>query len=97
MAKPVEIKRRDTHDTIWTTNLDISSATLLRLLAKNTRTKVTTPLTAVPDTAFSVKHTLTGTLDPGEYEVELEATIAGRIITSPTSGYVKLIVWPDLA
>jgi hypothetical protein len=92
----ITVKHGDTHETTWTTNLDLTGATT-RLLAKNVKTKLVTILATSPDGVNSVKHKLTGTLAAGKYEVELEATYAAGIITSPTGGYETLCVVPDIA
>jgi hypothetical protein len=98
MTTAVVVKYRDTHETTWTTNLDLSTASLVRLLAKDIKTKVVTPLaTTAGGDDFSVKHKLTGTLPVGDYDVELEATYAAGIITSPSNGYVRLRVIQDIA
>jgi hypothetical protein len=96
MTDPVVVKYRDTHETTWTTNLDLSPATLVRLLAKNIVTKTVIVLDTNPDTNYSVTHKLTGTLPVGDYDVELEATYAGGIVTSPSNGYVRLRVVQDI-
>jgi hypothetical protein len=93
----VVVKHRDTHETTWTTNLDLSTATQVRLLAKDVKTKVVSILATLPATNFSVKHKLTGTLPVGDYDVELEATYASGIVTSPSEGYVRLRVVQDIA
>lgn len=91
------VKQHDTHETVWTTNMSLSGATT-RLLAKNAKTKVVTILATTPgDDIYSVKHQLTGTLDVGDYEIELEATTAGVIRTSPSDGYAILRVEKDIA
>lgn len=97
MNDPVVVKFRDTHQTTWTTNLDLSTASLVRLLAKNIVTKSVTILSTTPDTNFSVNHKLTGTLPVGDYDVELEATYASGIVTSPSNGYVRMRVVQDIA
>jgi len=90
------VKQHDTHITVWTSNMQVSGGTV-RLLAKNTQTKVVTILaTTAGDDVYSVKHQLTGTLTPGDYEIELESTIGGVIRTSPSSGYAILRVEKDL-
>jgi hypothetical protein len=97
MTNITTVKQHDTHDTIWTSNMDLSGGTV-RLLAKNTDSKVVTTLACslVSGDVYSVKHTLTGTLTPGDYEVELESTKAGVIRTSPSGGYAILRVVRDL-
>lgn len=70
--------------------------TEIRILA--TMGATTTELTpwALGPAAGEVIHETTGTLLPGTYKTEVEVTIDGKKITSPTKGYGKLIVEPDL-
>jgi hypothetical protein len=93
----VVVKYRDTHETTWTTNLNISTATSLRLIAKNIKTKAVTTLAVALASDFSVTHVLTGTLPIGDYDVELEASFGGTIITSPSHSYERLRVLRDVA
>ena len=94
----ITVKRGDKYDVTFTVNADLTGATT-RLLANRQYTTgeptllghtVTDPVNGV------VTHTLTGTLDPGRYNVELEATRGGETFTFPSSGFETLQVEPDL-
>lgn len=91
---PFTVKLGDTYQTIWTTELDLTGATV-RLLAKHVGTKAVTELACTIHSTYSVSHYLTGTLPVGDYWVELEATKNGRKVTSPTSGFLLLRVEQD--
>lgn len=97
----VTVKQGDTHDTTWTANADLTGSTV-RLLAKSTSALSTAnPIvlaTTVTDAANGVvTHTLTGTLESGTYNVELEVTASsGKISTFPSSGHETLNVIDDL-
>lgn len=89
------VKQHDKHQVVWTANMDLTGTTV-RLLAK--RGGTLTPLDAViiDAPAGKVGHTLTGTLDPGTYQVELEVTQGASIVTFPNDSYSTLTVTPDL-
>lgn len=54
----------------------------------------TFPVTLAGDVATWA---LDGTLPVGVYELEIELTVDGRVITAPSDGYVRLTVMEDLA
>lgn len=86
------VKRNDTHEVSWKTNMDLTGATV-RLIAREGEIATILPSTIVGDT---VTHKLTGTLPVGRYRIEVEATINGDIITFPNDRYARLDVFPDL-
>lgn len=74
------------------------TGTSVRLLAKSGES-ATVELDATLDadpTTGKVHHTLTGTLPVGTYDVEVEDTVGSIKTTSPTIGYISLIVAQDL-
>ena len=99
----VTIKQGDTHDTVWTVGdadaapVNLTGATV-RLLARRqgTTTTITLASTITDAIAGKVTHSLTGTLIAGVYDVELEVTSGGDIVTAPNDGYETLVVVADL-
>ena len=93
----VTVKRGDTHDTLWTANMDLTGATV-RLLAryKKDKTVQVLPTTISDAAAGEVTHTLTGTLAVGVYEIELEVTQGPLVVTFPNGKYETLNVVQDL-
>lgn len=93
----ITVKARDTHVVRWQANMDLSAASV-RLIAK--RPGCTPVILASeiedPETGI-VKHTLTGTLAVGVYDIELEVTVTGEVVTFPNDGYSQLAVRTDLA
>lgn len=90
------VKAGDTHSVEWKANLDLTGA-IVRLTARK-RAGDPIPLDCeVTDPGEGlVRHELTGTLPAGTYQIELEATMNGEIITFPNSGYAQLVVQEDL-
>lgn len=100
------VKQGDTHSITLTvydtvagtpTPLNLTGATV-RLLAKlgaDALIILTASINADPATG-KVHHTLTGTLEPGTYNIEVEVTQGGTITTAPTTGFATLVVTPDL-
>lgn len=41
--------------------------------------------------------TLDGSLPVGQYDIEIQLTVDGRITTAPSDGYLRLVVLADLA
>lgn len=98
MTADVTVKRGDRHATTWTANADLTGATL-RLLARpigRPGTIIELAVTPTNPAQGVVTHELTGTLDEGEYQVELETTHGEEVRTFPSDGYLLLEVLPDL-
>lgn len=91
------VKAGDTHAVQWKANMNLTGATV-RLVAKPRKTSIPVVLeSSVADPAEGVvSHTLTGTLPVDTYQVELEVTVGGEIITFPNNTYASLTVIPDL-
>lgn len=102
------VKRGDTHQVRWRVfergtkvPMDLTGATV-EVHVRPTKPKgaaaITLAATALPpETDGVVGHDLTGTLLVGEYDLQIEVTIAGDIQTVPTEGSDLLIVEEDLA
>lgn len=95
----ITVKQGDTHDITFTAtdgNGDpvVLTGATVRLLARPQAdaTPIVLASTVSNPTAGEVTHTLTGTLEPVRYYVELEITKAGKISTAPTDGYETLRV-----
>ena len=100
MSGRTTVKYGDTHDVTWTINADLTGATLAgKVRLKNTSgagTAITITLVTGGSTS-TVKHTLSGSLAVGEYDLEIEATQSGKISTTPTVGQHRLVVVPSIA
>lgn len=102
----LRVKRGDTHDIVLTAAgldgkpVDLTGADV-RVHAKLRRSGSEPILldSAViePVSEGRVRHRLTGTLEPGEYAVEIELTRNNVITTAPTHGTITLVVEPDIA
>lgn len=101
----ITVKRRDTHDVVFNvtatldgTPVDLSGATV-RLLARRQGSGITIILgsTVTDAAAGEVTHSLTGTLEIGTYDIEVESTLAGDVVTAPNDGYFTMTVLEDLA
>lgn len=86
------VKRGDTHDVTWKTNMDLTGAAV-RLISRQGNAMTVLPSTVDGN---AVTHTLTGSLPVGRYRIEVEATIGGEVITFPNDQYARLDVIPDL-
>jgi len=95
------IKRGDKGDTLTlTVNMDLTGCTL-RLLArpKNQHDAELLVLAVDPGSDLAegtVDHITTGTLELGDYDIELEATRGDEIFSFPTNGFERLKVVADL-
>jgi hypothetical protein len=95
----ITVKQGDTHDITFTVTdadgggVNLTGATV-RLLARPQAdaTPVVLACSISNAVAGEVTHTLTGTLLPVRYYVELEITKSGKISTAPTDGYETLRV-----
>lgn len=100
----ITVKRRDTHDVVFTVTddagaaVDLSGATV-RLLARRQGSGITVILgSSVTDPAGGeVTHALTGNLEIGVYDIEVESTLNGDVVTAPNDGFFTLTVLEDLA
>jgi len=92
----MKVKAGDTHEVSWRANTDLAGASV-RLIARDSTGPAIFLDAEVTDAAGGVvTHTLTGTLSPGTYRVELEVTRDGVIVTYPNDGYATLAVREDL-
>lgn len=93
------VKTGDTHTVAWRVNWDLTGATvrlLFRHLVTPTEPVIEAPVVITDAAGGVVTHTLTGTLDLGEYDVEVEIVKEGVKYSSPTTGFERLTVTPDL-
>lgn len=97
------VKAHDTHDITLTVTSDGAAVNLtgatVRVLARpvgSSATPTELDVTVTDATGGIITHTLTGTLDVGPWDVEVEVTKAGATVTYPTTGYERLDVQPDL-
>jgi hypothetical protein len=90
---PVLFRVRDGEGALVDLTLEGTEIRILATLAATTTELV--PFVVGPGEG-EVTHTTTGTLLAGTYKVEVEVTQDGKKVTSPTKGYGKLIVEPDL-
>lgn len=102
-VSPSTVKRRDTHP-ITLTVKDPSGAAvdlagwMVRLLARPALGGPAVVLASALGAGLgTVTHQLTGALPAAAYRLEVESTLAGVIVTAPSSGYAILSVVPDLA
>lgn len=98
----ITVKQGDRYPITYTLNMDLTGATA-RVIAKKVEDASVVVLTATVTDAPGgvVTHTLTGDLDAGTYQVEVEVTSGTEIVTFPTSqtrgpNYDTLVVLPDL-
>jgi hypothetical protein len=95
----VIVKHGDEYPIQFTVNMDLTGCAV-RLIVQR-KYPATDPVvldSTITDAAGGVvQHTLTGTLDAGDYKVEVEATRDGEVITFPNDGYELLQIIPDLA
>jgi hypothetical protein len=90
------VKRGDTYPITFTANMDLTGATV-RLLARSSQGNTIELASTIQDAvAGTVVHNLTGTLGIDVYEIELEVTHTGTIISFPSDGFEQLCVIPDL-
>lgn len=78
----ITVKQHDVDDITFTVNMDLTGWDV-RLLARRLNSQVALELDHTVD-GGTVTHTLTGELDVGVYQVEVEASRDGQRITFPT-------------
>lgn len=95
----VTVKRRDIYPITFTANMDLTGSTV-RLLARKRFTADAATELASTFAGAVVTHILTGDLDVGSYDIELEVTRDGEVVTFPTgdgpAAYETLTVVEDL-
>lgn len=91
------VKAGDTHDVSWRANADLTGATVRVIASRSGSAPIVLPAEVTDGPEGLVTHRLDGTLPAATYDVELEANIAGEIVTFPNDGYVQLTVLSDLA
>lgn len=105
MANPtIIIKHRDTHNLVLNVGsagapVDLTGAAVRILIRPRGQNVEGTSLSAAVSNALTgeITHSLSGTIPVGSYDLEVEITQGGRISTTPTDGYVTLIVQQDVA
>lgn len=97
------VKEGDTHDISWTTNVDLTGATVKLSFRKTTRRSGETLPAPTNENVIiadavngKVTHRLSGMLVCADYQVEVEITRGLEIVTAPNSGYEILRVEKDL-
>lgn len=87
------VKQGDTHPITLTVNADLTGCTV-RVLCRRRGADAPVVLSATVTNAVNgtIQHTLTGTLPPGPYDLEVEVTRGTEIATFPSSGYASLDV-----
>ena len=107
MAQPVRpdvVKRGDAQTLRYLANADLSSATLVKWLARPSAdatsgmmlTAVVEEVTPDGDSIVKVDLSPTETAVVGTWLVEIEATVAGKPLTFPSEGFLRLRVVDDL-
>lgn len=92
----VTVKERDIRPIYFVANKDLTGTTF-RLLARRKGSKTPIELNATQTlNTGEVEHMLTGTLAVGTYEVELEVTDGGEVMTFPNRGYETLTIVDDI-
>lgn len=95
----VMIKYGDTDPTTWTAvGMDLTGCTV-RLMARDRAARATPielPTAIIDQPGGVVQWTPDGLLPVGSYEVELEVTRDGLIVTFPNDGFERLTVSPDI-
>lgn len=98
----ITVKQGDEYPITYTLNMNLTGATvILRARKIGDPTPVILAATITDAAGGVITHTLTGTLPVGTYDVEAEVTVAGQVISFPTSQtggpkYDTLIVQPEL-
>lgn len=90
------VKHGDTHDITLTVGVDLTGAQVRVLARRGSAAPIVLATDPIDLVAGVLSHTLTGTLEPGNYNVEVEITRDGKIQTAPTVGYTRLNVASDL-
>lgn len=93
------VKAGDTHTVAWRVNWDLTGATvrlLFRHLVTPAEPVIVAPATVTDAPGGVVTHALSGDLALGEYDVEVEIVKDGLKYSSPTTGFERLTVTPDL-
>lgn len=90
------VKAGDKYPTTWRVPISLVGATV-RLVAKRKGYPAIVLPTTITDAANGVvQHSLTGTLEVGDYRVEMEISRDDQIVTAPTDTYENFRVIPDL-
>lgn len=100
MSGRTNVKYGDTHDVTFTINADLTGATLAGFIRLRNDSGAWTSITVTLVSGGSistVKHTLSGSLAVGEYDLVIKATQAGAVATTPTVGYHRLVVGANAA
>ena len=101
MKNTTTIRVGDTHKLTFTVSVgtlvdpvNISGATARLMLRKKHAdgTTLILPTTVTDAEGGTITHQLDGTLTVGIYDMEIELTVNGEIITVPSDGAAKLIV-----
>lgn len=93
------VKRADTHYVEWQLpGFNLTGCTAELILSRLGAVQRHALVVTQPETAGIVRWKLPGTLEVGEYLVEIEVTATAEetITTVPSKGYGKLQVQPDL-
>lgn len=98
MDSKLTIKRGDKHDvrlTIVNAPLDMVGGQV-KVFVTPSLGGTTTEFNATLD-GDTVVWALDGTLDVGKYKLEVQVTVGGFVVTSPSNGWMDLVVLQDLA
>lgn len=102
--RPDVVKRGDAQTLRYLANADLSSASQIKWLARTSAdatsgmllTAVVEEVTAEGNSIVKVDLSPTETAVVGTWLVEIEATIAGKPLTFPSEGFLRLRVVDDL-
>lgn len=97
MNPPLVVKQGDRYATFWRVpGFNLTGCTV-RLIARRGKNPAIVLSSTITDPATGeVRHVLDGSLDVGDYAIELEITRGVEIITAPTDSYDNLRVIADL-
>lgn len=93
------VKAGDIHPVTWRLNADLTGVTSVELhIQSGTMAPVTLPATVTNAASGEITHNLDGTLAPGMYSLEAQATGPnGRVFTAPSNGHATLWVQAAIA
>lgn len=92
----VTLKHGDQVPLTLTVGVNLTGATVRVLARRGSGDTIVLPNTVTDLTGGVIVHNTDGTLEVGNYDVEVEITRNGKPQTAPSSGYARLTVARDL-